>query len=628
MSRAHPRAGWARWLQLDEDRVLLAQLRLLLNHVGTSVGSTIFLSTLLVWTLGTPDNLWGLGLWAVTVIASKLLNFYHARRTLQAGLTAAQAPQLVGTLMALNAADGVAWGLLPWMALDSASVAGAVLVIAVMAGVKSYAMSVLSAVFPVFVAFCVFDAAAIALKLWHMNDPAYHTLAVVALLYVGTLIAQSHASAKVTRSSIALVFENTDLMARLRQETNKAHAAHQEAVKANLAKSKFLAAASHDLRQPIHAQGLFLEVIGRGELSPLQREMLNNARATADASTELLNTLLDFSRIEAGVIGAQEHAFCMQPLLNKIETELAPQATAKGLVFRSRETHAGVQSDPALVALILRNLVSNAIRYTDTGGVLMGCRTYPQRVVFEIWDTGIGIDPSQHEAIFREFHQLGNPERDRNKGLGLGLAIVEGLVRLLGLQLSLASVPGRGSVFKLTLPRSHAALSTHELVHALTHEGALADVPPPPLKKWVLLIDDDAAIRTGMVKLLTDWGCWCLEAESTDEALRLARTQRPDLVISDYRLREQRTGAQAIAALRAACGPELPALVITGDTSPERLRETQASGLPILHKPVSPSLLHRTLVTALTTRPPGLGVEEGSHQPPRGCGGPSTDHMR
>lgn len=576
-----------RLLRLDEDRVLLEQLKLLLENVGTSVFSTIFLSGLLVWTLANQSNTVGLAVWAGAVITSKLLNYYHARRTLQKGLSADAAPGLVRTLMLLNAADGVAWGVLPWVTLDTASLAGAVLVIAVMAGIKSYAMSALSAIFPVFLAFCLFDASAIALKLWQMGDPAYHALAVIALLYVGTLIAQSRISANVTRSVINLRFENATLIDRLRNETEVSQAARQEAIQANLAKSKFLAAASHDLRQPIHALGLFLEVIGRGELTAMQREMLENARGASTASVDMLNTLLDFSRIEAGVIQPKLQTVSLQGLLTKIENELAPQATSKGLFYRTRETNLSAMADPLLLELIVRNLVSNAIRYTRDGGLLMGCRRRGNEVWLDVWDTGIGIASDQQSEIFREFLQLGNPERDRNKGLGLGLAIVDRLVSQLGLKLTLKSRPGRGSVFRVALPISNsAAVATGPEV---VYEAAKL------LKLRVLVIEDDEAIRLGMAKLLQDWGCDCSAVENVEEALDVARAKRPDLLISDYRLRAQRTGAEAITALRAAMGSELPALLITGDTAPERLRDAKATGVPLLHKPVSPSLLYQSL---------------------------------
>ena len=367
-------------------------------------------------------------------------------------------------------------------------------------------------------------------------------------------------------------------------------AAKQRAEDANAAKSKFLAAASHDLRQPIHAQGLFLEVLARTELTAQQRELLANVSAASNASAEMLNTLLDFSRVEAGVIEPQMLAFRLQPLLNKIEREFEPQADAKGLAYRSRETALVVQSDPALLELILRNLVSNAIRYTERGGLLVACRKRGDRAVLEVWDTGIGITHAHQQEVFREFHQLGNPERDRRKGLGLGLAIADGMARTLGNGLSLASTPQRGSVFRLALP-----IATERPVEALDRRQNKSRI----LVAHVLVIDDDETVRAGMLQLLHDWGCECEAAESIEEALTLARTRAPDVVISDYRLREQRSGLEAIAALRELLGDTLPALLITGDTAPDRLREAQASGIPLLHKPVSPGKLYRGLVTVL-----------------------------
>jgi CheY-like chemotaxis protein/anti-sigma regulatory factor (Ser/Thr protein kinase) len=301
----------------------------------------------------------------------------------------------------------------------------------------------------------------------------------------------------------------------------------------------------------------------------------------------MLNALLDFSRIEAGVVDPLLQPFRLQPLLNKIEQELAAQADAKNIVYRSRETRLVVQTDPVLLELILRNLISNAIRYTDRGGVLVGCRHHANRAVIEVWDTGIGIAPENQQEVFREFHQLGNPERDRRKGLGLGLAIAEGLAKAMKHELSLSSVPGRGSVFRLTLPVVSAAP---------VEQQATVQSKTRVLNARLLVIEDDEIVRAGMCHLLRGWGSECDAAESIEEALALVQLNVPDVIISDYRLREQRTGVEAIAAIRDLLGSEIPALLITGDTAPKRLREAQTSGIPLLHKPVSPSLLYRRLV--------------------------------
>jgi PAS domain S-box-containing protein len=383
----------------------------------------------------------------------------------------------------------------------------------------------------------------------------------------------------------------TDITERKKME-EEVVAAKLRAEEANLAKSKFLAAASHDLRQPIHAQGLFLNVLSHTDLNEQQRAVLTNAITASKASSSMLNALLDFSRIEAGVIEPKLKPFRLQPLFNKLEREFAVQADVKGLIYRSRETDLAVHSDPILVELILRNLVSNALRYTDRGGLLVAARKHGFQAVLEVWDTGIGISPESQHEIFREFHQLGNPERDQRKGLGLGLAIADGLARTLGYRLTLASTVLRGSVFRLALPLAATALPVEQQTAVDSYQLALFNVR-------VLLVEDDETVRAGMLHLLRDWGCRCDAAESIEEALVLARKRAPDLVISDYRLREQRTGLEAITALRALLGEKLPALLITGDTAPERLREAQTSGLPLLHKPVSTDELYREMVTAL-----------------------------
>jgi signal transduction histidine kinase len=574
-------------LRLASGPVLVQQVRLLCANVGSSVIPTVVLLALIFWVLGGDTGAAWLGLWCTATALSKLGCWRHAKRQLANGVSVDAAPKLVWMLILLNAVDGLVWGALPWVALDTANLAGSVLVIAVLTGVAANSMSLLSPVLPVFIGFVIAEMAAGVSKLFLIGDPAYTALGFAGFLFFAIMMGQAINIARTARTSIDLRFENIELMDQLRKESEIAEAARHEAVEANAAKSKFLAAASHDLRQPIHAQGLFLEVLGQTSLNAHQREVLASARSASLASSEMLNTLLDFSRIDAGVVKPHIQPFQLQTLLYKIENDLAPLADAKGMVYRSRETHVTIQSDATLVEMILRNLVSNAIRYTESGGVLVACRKRFGLAVVEVWDTGIGIAPENQHDIFREFHQLGNPERDRRKGLGLGLAIADGLAKTLGQELSLSSRPGRGSVFRLALPLSHAAVAPTE--PAWKHDPAHLQ------GMQVLVVDDDEAVRLGMAQLLQGWGCHCETAGSIDEALDLARLQRPDVLISDYRLRGQRTGAQAIAALRELLGEELPALMITGDTAPERLREALISDVPLLHKPVPPDQLYKAL---------------------------------
>jgi signal transduction histidine kinase len=579
------------FLRLDEDSILVEQLRLLLRNVGSALVPTVLLCILLVFALSNDSNTMALRLWGAALMSSKLLAAFHARRQLASSLTFNQAHRLVWILILFNIVDGLIWGAFTWVTLSTSTTAGSILIISTIAGIVGSSMARLSAVMPIFIAFVSTMLILVAVNIWRLHDPAYDALALGCIFYLSSIMLMARNSSREILAAIKLRFENIALMEQLQVKTEIAETAQREAEHANTAKSKFLAAASHDLRQPIHAQGLFLEVLSRTEQTPHQQELLASARAASEASGEMLNTLLDFSRIDAGVIEPQLQPFHLQPLLNKIENELAPQADAKNIVYRSRETHVAVQSDPVLLELILRNLVSNAIRYTERGGVLVACRQRGSQAVIEIWDTGIGIAPENQQEVFREFHQLGNPERDRHKGLGLGLAIADGLARTLEHRLSLTSTPLRGSVFRLALP-----IATEVLPDVLP---VIAQSKARLLEVRVLVIDDDEIVRDGMLHLLRDWGCECQAAESIEEALALAHALPPDLVISDYRLREQLTGVEAIAALRTLLGNSLPALLITGDTAPKRLREAKASGVPLLHKPVSPSQLYRKLVEIL-----------------------------
>jgi signal transduction histidine kinase/ActR/RegA family two-component response regulator len=578
------------------DRLLVEQLRLVYTNIGISVIPAFLLALLLVLTLQNDSNLSALLLWCGAVIATKLYSAIDARRRLAQHIEPRQAHRLVTQQLLIHALDGAAWGALTWVALDGATTTGTVLIFAVLTGILGSSMSLLAPVWIVFMSFTLALIVGATSWLWLSGDRFYLALGVAGWLYIASLVGQARNSAMAALAAIKLRFENADLV-------QQAEAARGIAEQANLAKSKFLAAASHDLRQPIHAQGLFLDVLSRTRLTSYQHEVLDSARSAWLASSDMLNTLLDFSRIEAGVVQPNPQPFRLQPMLYKVENDLAPLADAKGLVYRTRDTTLTLQSDPVLLELVLRNLVSNAIRYTKVGGVLVACRLRGDAALLEVWDTGIGIAPADRQDIFREFHQLGNAERDRNKGLGLGLAIAEGLARALGPPLSLASPPGRGGVFRIAVPITRAAVAT----------SAPAPLEPGLGNRRVLIIDDDEAVRSGMVHLLRSWNCQCQAAESIAQALALAARKVPDLVIADYRLRGSHTGAHAIAELRALLGSAVPALIVTGDTAPERLREAAASGIALLHKPVTPNHLYAALAGILgdsdaATAVPGKGL--------------------
>jgi two-component system, sensor histidine kinase len=306
----------------------------------------------------------------------------------------------------------------------------------------------------------------------------------------------------------------------------------------------------------------------------------------------LFNGLLDISRLDAGVVEVNVQSFAIQPLLERICRDYAGEAAAKNIELRLRPTRAAAFSDPLLVERIVRNIVANAIAYTDRGQVLVCCRRRGRSVIVQVWDTGRGIPAAEQARIFQEFYQVENPERDRGRGVGLGLAIVKRLTTLLGHPLRLRSQPEHGSVFTLELPYSDAPLAplrASDVAAETAGDGA----------GLILVVDDEVAIQTAMKDLLEGWGFKAIIAGSCDELLaRLADCpDRPGLIICDYRLRAHENGIHVIERLRSEYNDDdIPGMLITGDTAPDRLKEAQDSGMLLLHKPVANSRLRAAII--------------------------------
>jgi signal transduction histidine kinase/CheY-like chemotaxis protein len=362
---------------------------------------------------------------------------------------------------------------------------------------------------------------------------------------------------------------------------------------ANRHKSHLIASASHDLRQPLHALNLFVARL-RDEPDAVERSRLvARIDASVGSMNELFEALLDMTKLEAGIVEPRPAPLRMQRLLERIETTFGEAARRKGLGLRIVPSRAWVASDPILLERILLNLVSNAVRYTDRGGVVVGCRHRGGGLRIDVCDTGCGIPQDQRSRIFGEFYQLPQVAGGRREGLGLGLAIVDRLCRLLGHRVEVDSRLGRGSRFSVTLPLAAWPRAETD-TDAPGQASPLAD---PARGRRIMVIDDDALVRDGMRGILQDWGSQVETAASGAAALaRLAQDGAvPDLIISDSRLADSQSGIDAIEGLQAAVGARIPALVITGDTAPERLREASAGGFPLLHKPVSPMTLRTTL---------------------------------
>ena len=389
------------------------------------------------------------------------------------------------------------------------------------------------------------------------------------------------------------VRERTRELTRLNQELARAKT---EADEANISKTRFLAAASHDILQPLNAARLFAtSLVERAGDEGEPARLARNVDSSLDAVEEILSTLLDISRLDTGVMKPELSNFRLDELIAQIARDFAPVAEEKKLRLIALPTGLSARSDRRLLRRVLQNLVSNAVKYTTTGKVLIGCRRLKGRVRIEVWDTGLGIEPQQQKVVFREFKRLEQGARIA-PGLGLGLSIVERIARVLEHPLTLRSRPGRGSTFALELPTAAAVPA----IRAPTGLGAAA---APALRGLTaLVIDNEPAIIEGMKTLLGGWGCTVLAATSQKEAEQIVHREKaePDVMMVDYHL-DNADGLETIVSLRWRLGRPIPAVLITADRSPGLQTEAADKRITVLPKPIRPAAL-RALLSQLMSR--------------------------
>ncbi|MBI3546304.1 MAG: hybrid sensor histidine kinase/response regulator [Gammaproteobacteria bacterium] len=566
------------------DRVLLEQVRACYQHtLGVMAGGPLSVPLLifLLWSYVDSALLigWGLVTLACHMLGGAILHFGfrrdpHPERHLRKWNRA---------LYLLAAALGACWGsigalffspdfmtvqLVLYLWIFGAAALGSLGLVALHQGYWAFTMPLL---IPIFI------------KSSLQTEGLYAGLAAATVIYFVFLAHFSKNNHATLVDFLRTRFANIDLAQQLARK-------NQIVEQASRAKSQFFAAASHDLRQPLHAQVLFVAELKARITDPGSREIISYMEASIDSMRAMYNQMLDISRLDAGVVERRDEVFQVSRVLSRLKLEFDSQMAQKGLRFRAVPCRYHIRSDPMLLENVLRNFLSNALRYTHSGGVLIGCRYRQGRLAIEVRDSGLGIPEDQQKNIFDEFIQLSNPERDREKGLGLGLAIVKRLAKLLDHPVSLHSFPGQGTIFSITAPLvrfvSQQPQTSIETLTTVDLSGMA-----------VLIIDDDAAILRATDSLLTRWGCVTLTAASEHQALRrLAETGfHPDVVIADYRLRENKTGLQAVARIREYLARPVAAIIITGDTAPERPREASLSGFRLMHKPIQPDLLHELL---------------------------------
>ncbi|WP_420991628.1 ATP-binding protein [Cupriavidus sp. 30B13] len=544
--------------------------------------------------------------------------FRHARADGAAPLTLASlaAPRSLSPrawaqrFTAMSWLSGLLWGLLGsavFLPPDPTLVAFCIIIIA---GMTSGAIPSLSARPLTYVGTMTAMVLPFMLNcLWH-GGPLYNVFFAFALCLACVNLYYCRVTYRSVLEGVRLRFENVALIGQLERERDRATAADN-------AKTRFLAAASHDLRQPVHALGLFAATLAsmarRGDVAAAHAaQVAARIDGTLGHMGGLLDGLLNVSRLDAGLMPVARRPVALGALLRELHGEYAGQARQCGGELRVVATDAWIDTDPALLRRILDNLLSNALRYAPGGKILLGARRRPGGVEIQVIDQGPGIAPAQQARVFEEFAQLPDARRHPEQGLGLGLAIVRRLAALLGHEVRLRSVPGRGARFSVLVARAEAPA----LPVPVPAGGECSGAAPAHHRLGIMLVDDDARVLAALGELLVLWGHAVYAGTSAAQACRAHAAAVADaadaasagdaadavpvhIIVADYRLAGGTTGFAAIAALRDYLRAEVPALVVTGDTAPDRLRELDASGFRILHKPLSAEALREAIQAAV-----------------------------
>lgn len=551
--------------------------------------SVVILSVYLLWNELRHSLLLS---WASAIFVLTLIRIVIVRRDLRAVHTPDQAERRAWVYTAFAGLSGCLWGSIGIFFFAPDSTIVTVFICILLAGMTGGSVASQSSFPPAYYAFALPTVLPFAIRCFMYGGPLFSVLALLSLFLLGVNLAYSRNVHRTVREAVSLRFENTQLIAQLRQEKERAESASRS-------KSQFLAAASHDLRQPTHALGLYIATLRALCSTPAMSgaevgNIAGKLQTALKGLVQLLDVLLDISKLDAGAVKVKREVFDLQDLLETIDQQFSAVAVEQKLRFIVRPTAVLVQTDRALVHSILANFVSNALRYTESGKVLVGARRRGEFIEVQVLDTGIGIAAEQSQLIFSEFYQIGNAARRREHGLGLGLAIVKRTADLLKIRIGLRSIPGRGSVFSVWLPLAPQ-------VSAAAGAAMPVQTPSSGAAKNILVIDDDAAVLDSMRLLLLSWGHQVTAVASLGEALQAAKTQQGasgrafDLILSDFRLAENVSGVDVVQAVRQASGYAIPAVVITGDTSVESIQSIAGAQLGILHKPLAPEMLQEVL---------------------------------
>lgn len=607
------RHGWG-WLILTDiglntwqqqvplpGKVLAAQARLLHEQVPQSLsgglGVAIIISVLIFTQV--PFT-WLLSWWAIYLLTFgfRLLSYQRAKGNLDDDNNAVAWAKLSSLPLFLG---GLCWGLTAALAIYNGNLVVAAITIAIVAGLSSGAAGALSAIHFCYLAYAIPMTFPAVIALLVIGSFEAYSLALLTFIF---MLANAVFARNIYRGMTTMILtrlENESLILSLKEQQTELELKSAEAQKsaemaeeANRAKSVFLAAASHDLAQPLHSMRLFLLALRAEKDAATQKELVNKALQCGDSLSDLFMALLDISKLDAGDISVNESVFDIAELIDSLSEEFALQASDFQVEFEASSSSCLVESDATILKRILRNLLSNAFKYSRGGSVKLNCRSDSNFIVIEVIDTGIGIAKDQLDNVFKEFYQIGNVERDRSKGLGLGLAIVDRLSALLEVTIHIESEPAKGTVVSFRLPVSNGPISRHNL-------PANTDAEDNHAHHNVVFIDDERETREAMQQVLEKSGFTLYAAENVKTAMQVlaASNAVPDLIISDYRLQAGTTGVEAILQLREEFNLDVPALIISGDSQLSSLHDIKDNDIGFLHK-LAPHLeLEQTILSLL-----------------------------
>jgi len=565
------------------------------------LGNTVVAITVVVLMRDSAQLTW-LATWLAVMLAHSAFNARAAWRVWRRPTRTDNAARRLRVVTRMEAGYGLLWLVAELLILPGSDYVHRALLMVLLSGLGAGVMQSLSAYLPALYAYFALPVLGFFLAGYMGHGPYF--LAAIVLLLVWMAVNLNFA--RQMHRTLVDSLHNRHIANALAVDLK---VQRDRAVELGRSRSRFLAAASHDLRQPVHALSLFVGALGQNPSKEQSRHILKHVGSAIDAMGSMFNAMLDISKLDADLLQPNWQVLDLRTLLLRVAADQPLLAGTKGLRFGCElpaAPHPRVRCDPVLLERILRNLLSNALRYTAEGSVLLRLRVRAGRAEIVVADSGAGIPRERREQVFEEFVQLPHPGHEREQGLGLGLAIVRRLVGLLGLRLVLRSRLGRGTVFTLHLPLHQPPAEQPAALPAQAAAGpghAASQGRPGKLGQGdvVIVVDDSADIRLAMSALLSAWGCQVFTAASVRELMpqMMQLSAPPRLLLCDYRLADGDSGIAAIDQLRDAFNQDIPAVLVTGDTAPEPLREAIASGLPLLHKPVTQHQLREAMERAI-----------------------------